>query len=302
MECSKIKQLLSEYIDNSLDLATKTFIKRHLSQCSACSEEFASLKAYLKEMSSLGEVKAPDDFLEKVHQRISRRFEFEKMMRKIFVPVKVKVPLQLAAVMAMLIVGVFVYKIMPSSEQKKITAREKSASLELAGARERREEFYESTITREEEAVPFLKKREPIKLVLYLRPQLPADEALGPKPREDFDISTQYYSPSVYRGIEPTATESPPPLAQESTPELVESIALSKVRQLTETLEGKILLIKYKKLPSVPQFITVEIPAKNYSVFLDKLDQLGDFSMPLPSISADMGESISLQLEFLTFQ
>ncbi|OGX28234.1 MAG: hypothetical protein A3F87_04780 [Omnitrophica WOR_2 bacterium RIFCSPLOWO2_12_FULL_51_24] len=58
---------------------------------------------YLKQMSSLPKVKAPEDFLEKVHERIERRSAFEKIMRTLFVPVKVKVPLEVAAMAATII-------------------------------------------------------------------------------------------------------------------------------------------------------------------------------------------------------
>lgn len=58
---------------------------------------------YLKQMSSLLKVKAPEDFIEKVHERIERRSAFEKIMRTLFVPVKVKVPLEIAATAAAII-------------------------------------------------------------------------------------------------------------------------------------------------------------------------------------------------------
>ena len=59
---------------------------------------------YLKQMSSLPKVKAPEDFLKKVHERIERRSAFEKIMRTLFVPVKIKVPLEAAAMTAVILI------------------------------------------------------------------------------------------------------------------------------------------------------------------------------------------------------
>lgn len=48
MECAKIKQLLSEYVDGTLDEQRKAIIEGHLVKCKFCSEELVSLKAYVK--------------------------------------------------------------------------------------------------------------------------------------------------------------------------------------------------------------------------------------------------------------
>ena len=96
MECTKIKELLSEYIDQSLDIKTNEIVKEHLSSCKICSKELAVLENCISNVSSLKQVLAPVDFLQKVHQRIERRFEFERIMRKLFVPAKIKIPLEFA--------------------------------------------------------------------------------------------------------------------------------------------------------------------------------------------------------------
>lgn len=110
MECTKLKELLSEYIDGTLDEQMKAVVEGHLMRCKACSEELASLSVYRKELGSLKSVKAPEGFLEKVHQRLERRFEFEKIMRALFVPVKIKVPLEALAVAASVLLIISIYK------------------------------------------------------------------------------------------------------------------------------------------------------------------------------------------------
>jgi len=58
---------------------------------------------YLKQMSSLPKVKAPDDFLQKVRARIERRPLRERIIDALFVPFRIKIPLEVAAVTATLL-------------------------------------------------------------------------------------------------------------------------------------------------------------------------------------------------------
>ena len=117
MECAKVKELLSEYLDSALDAQTKALVEGHLSVCKVCSAELASLKAYIEQLGALKEVKAPEDFLEKVHARIKRRFEFERIMRNLFVPVRIKLPLEAVAVTVVAFLIMFIYRGMqPATE------------------------------------------------------------------------------------------------------------------------------------------------------------------------------------------
>jgi predicted anti-sigma-YlaC factor YlaD len=50
MECAKIKDLLSEYIDGTLDAQPKALIDEHLLACPKCNEELASLKTLIREL------------------------------------------------------------------------------------------------------------------------------------------------------------------------------------------------------------------------------------------------------------
>ncbi|MFV1950883.1 MAG: zf-HC2 domain-containing protein [Nitrospinota bacterium] len=117
MECEKVKQLLSEYMDGTLDVHMKEFVEEHFKICKGCLEELVSLEtylvsleAYINELGSLKRVEAPQDFLEKVHQRLERRFEFKKIVRKIFVPIRIKVPLELIAVAATVLLVIYISK------------------------------------------------------------------------------------------------------------------------------------------------------------------------------------------------
>ena len=122
MECAKIKDLLSEYIDGTLDAQTEALIDEHLLACPKCNEELASLKALISELGSVESFKAPDDFLEKLHERLEPRVSFRKIMRILFVPGRIKIPLEFATAtaMAVLIFSIlYIKKIFLSDFKKK---------------------------------------------------------------------------------------------------------------------------------------------------------------------------------------
>ncbi|MFA5336420.1 MAG: hypothetical protein WC324_05825 [Candidatus Omnitrophota bacterium] len=72
---------------------------------------------YLKQMSSLPKVKAPDDFLQKVRERIERRTFRERMVDALFVPFRTKIPLEVAAVTATLLLVISSLDVVKPSKQ-----------------------------------------------------------------------------------------------------------------------------------------------------------------------------------------
>ena len=100
MKCAGIKPLLSEYIDGVLDAQTQSDIDRHISTCTNCQREVKELKALVEDLGSLEYAKAPDDFLDRLHERIAPRFGLGKMIKKLFVPMRIKIPVQLVTATA----------------------------------------------------------------------------------------------------------------------------------------------------------------------------------------------------------
>jgi len=118
MDCIGIQELLSEYIDGTLDANTIRMVEEHISTCRDCKEMFASLSAMVEELNALEPVEPPADFLEKIHQRMEPRSDFSRIFRKLFVPFKIKIPLQLAAAATASILVVMVLFHQKSEYQK----------------------------------------------------------------------------------------------------------------------------------------------------------------------------------------
>jgi len=300
MECARVKELLSEYLDNALDVQTKALVEEHLSTCKVCSEELASSKAYTEQLGTLKAVKAPEDFLEKVHARLKQRFEFERIMRKVFVPVRIKVPLQLVAVAAMLFLVISVFKFIQPSEEKlayvpsvskQVTVAEKGVKEPVGLAKKPIEEPIklarkEGLAVKQEVdklevisgvgAPPPTKGEKPIELALLIKPEVPTtlyeERALREK-------ETDYYKTTAK--------------------DIKEEEILFKIRGLIELSEGKVLSIEYEKETNRPQFVNVEIPSKNYSALLERLAQLGQLQEPLPTLELEGEQIIQIQLKLL---
>lgn len=117
MECARIKELLSEYIDGTLDAQARAVVEDHVATCKSCKEELASLSALVEELGSLEPVKAPEDFLEKIHERMESRFGFDRIVRKLFMPFGIKIPLELAAAATIVILVISVLSIQQAEKQ-----------------------------------------------------------------------------------------------------------------------------------------------------------------------------------------
>ncbi|MBU1161851.1 MAG: zf-HC2 domain-containing protein, partial [Proteobacteria bacterium] len=118
MDCAGIQELLSEYIDGTLDAKAVQVVEKHFLACENCKETLVSLSAMVEELNALEPVKAPADFLEKIHQRMEQRSDLNRLFRKLFVPFKIKIPLQLAAAATASILVVMVLSLQKSEYQK----------------------------------------------------------------------------------------------------------------------------------------------------------------------------------------
>ena len=100
MNCAGIKELFSEYIDGVLDSDTKAQLEKHISTCVGCQQKLQDLKALVGELKAVEPLKAPDDFLDRLHERIEPRFSFGKIIKTLFVPMGIKIPVQLVTATA----------------------------------------------------------------------------------------------------------------------------------------------------------------------------------------------------------
>jgi len=121
MDCADVLELLSEYVDGTLDAQTRKAVEKHIAVCENCKQEFTSLRAVVEELGALEPVKPPEDFLGKIRERMETRSGFNKIFRKLFLPFHIKIPLELAAAATVTILVVLVVNIQqPEIQMMKI--------------------------------------------------------------------------------------------------------------------------------------------------------------------------------------
>ncbi len=68
IECYKVKNLLSAYIDRELDPITEIAVKNHLTECDRCYREYLSLLSVKTAVGNVKEVKPDEDFCLKLRE------------------------------------------------------------------------------------------------------------------------------------------------------------------------------------------------------------------------------------------
>ena len=331
MECAEIEKFLSEYIDGTLDRETRDLVEKHLRTCKACREELASLRAVVKELGSLESVEAPADFLDKVHERIEQPSRFAKILRALFVPTRIKIPFQLATAAATAVLVFSLFNLMQPAKQMvdvpsdsgpmRTADKTRVDSVEPAPEKE----IYESKPVLKETALPQkLTEKKPIQLVLLLKgemigaaraPHAATEPPAGEKKKARAgEVSTRRLAKQAapkaglktdwHEGEQrsaPVPDEEKRGARDEAARASVHfGEAPSKVIKLIELVDGEIIGEVYEREAGRPQFITAQIPAKNYHSFLDKLSQLGALQPPFPTMLAEDQGMIQVRIQLIS--
>jgi hypothetical protein len=331
MECAEIEKFLSEYIDGFLDRETQGLVEDHLRTCKACREELASLRAVVKELGSLEPVEAPVDFLDKVHERIEQPSRFSKILRGLFVPTRIKIPFQLATAAATAVLVFSLFNLMQPEKQMvgvpsdsgPIRTADKTRVDSIEPAPEKK--IYESKPVLKEAGLPqkFTEKK-PIQLVLLLKgetigaaraPHAATEPPAGEKKKARAgEVSTKKLTKQAapkagftadwheqeQRSVPVPDEERPGVKDEAARPSIHSGEAPSKVIKLIELVDGEVIGKVYEREAGRPQFITAQIPAKNYHSFLDKLNQLGTLQSPFPTMLAEDQGMIQIQIQLIS--
>ncbi|NOZ63816.1 MAG: hypothetical protein GXO71_02535 [Caldiserica bacterium] len=289
MKCREVKKRLSEYMDGMLDARREKLIREHIAKCRNCTEELRSLQVSVNILNSLQEIKAPEDFLEKVQQRIEQPSISNRIIQKIFLPFRIKIPLEVVGVAAtvLLIISIFnatesrkeikeVTSIIRQGTQKEsdkfLSRKKKSASFPARSVSLSREKAEDISVGKEPStpasgakktlaSAPGEKKMALTEIVLLLKIPGKGEESLKAEEKACREIST---------GISPVEYSNR---------------VLLKLKEIVKLVGGKLLFVEYGKEPGRVKSITVQIPAKNLPLLADKLSEIGKLQRPLSSLT-----------------
>jgi hypothetical protein len=117
VKCSQVHELLSAYADAAVDAETAQVIERHLAGCKDCAADLEDLRATLAALRSLEKVRAPADFLDRIHDRLMQPSAGRRLLDKVFLPLRLKLPLELAGVVVTTLLIVLTYQEIKSTRQ-----------------------------------------------------------------------------------------------------------------------------------------------------------------------------------------
>ena len=335
MDCTRTRDLLSEYIDGALDTKAAAAIEEHLSTCEDCMAELVSLKEVVEELGSLETVKAPADFLGKIHERLEPRSGFDRIVRKLFVPFRIKVPLELAvaATMAVLVFSVYTFQQAERPVEKrpepalsqKITDKPgtdrsapalkgapatpsfregvsvaKKSMLKALGPKQEKESVPSLPVTEETKEGQPLRQGKGIELALVVETGI-KDIAYPPA------MAREAATPVEKDAIAYTEKRSDAALSGEKIlPGERDGVTvregddlLSKVKHLITVVEGNLLTVERDRQTDQIQSITAEIPAKRYGSFRKELALLAMLRPPLPDLPDKAPRTVRIQIRFI---
>jgi hypothetical protein len=291
MVCSEIRELFSEYLDDALSGESKTLVEEHLSSCEACRQELASLGSVLREVRSLGPVEPPQDFLEQLHKRMEERSWFVRGLRKLFVPMRIKIPLQVAGtvVAAFLVVSILSVR-QPAyrSSMAPVGSGPEVLKEQPMKAAPKNEAEYRPSRMRSRQAPPVTAGRIPAdERVKGAELQTHPDEGVSPRAQSTFTrkpavekalvnlvIRMRKDAAGGAAALAPEATALKAPQKKAVDP------SLQQVRSLIEDARGKVLSVEYDKKTGELESVHAEIPAAQYSHVYHGLSTLGDVQAP----------------------
>jgi hypothetical protein len=282
------------------------------------------LKVLIRELGSLESFKAPDDFLEKLHERLEPRGSFRKIMRILFVPGRIKIPLEFATAtaMAVLIFSILYIqqpeKIIPdgpeSSTQVRVTEK---TSMDTVSPSGKGAAFKSKPVLGKATAQQPAKKREIIELTLLLEKEGPGkayapseSTEAAPARQRDAERSrmarlaapkAEMKTDTLRRKKQVTGfTEEERPVLEEESRASFSSLhdTFIKVKELIMLAEGRTLSLEYEPHTERPQSIRAEIPANNFKSFCDKLSRLAILHTSPPTISEKDQGTIEIRIHF----
>jgi hypothetical protein len=283
MNCEEVKELLSEYLDGVLDPKTKTLVDEHLSACKGCQEELASLKALAHELGSLESIAPPRDFLDQLHERMEQRSPFPKILRALFVPLRLKIPLEFAGAVAMAILVLSLLHIQQGSyrtAEAPVSLTKERVSEK--GALESRQEDLKDEAFKPQRAhrtaisgkLP--QKKEQIELALIVKP------ALVPETPAPGSAMKAAPSLSAHPGIDENDEDF-----------------LLRLTGIIEHVGGSVVSIDYEKSSTRPESIHAEIPSEHLTIVYSRLGELGDLQGAPGAVTGNEQGLIKVRIRLL---
>jgi hypothetical protein len=293
-ECTNIRPLLSEYIDGMLDASEMSAVRGHLHACKDCNREYEALNSLLRKMGDIQAVKAPDDFLAKVHEKINERPSPMDRIRDLFDFSRIRIPIEAAAFALTAVLILSLFYILPNEEKTKIARPAAENSQLTTGTEIRTAQIPEGSSSAKPsmETPPPAPRIEAGQTVVKLALSLNITQAASPIPSQSVSFgNSEAESENSFQNLWPDENEP----ARKILPIEINS----KIDEVIKSVGGVIISREYKTETGYPARLTAEIPGGNYRKFITESAALGVLKTPAPAFKEGLPQDkVLIQLEF----
>jgi hypothetical protein len=123
MNCAEVQKYLADFLDKSLDNERARAIEDHLAACSRCSDEMASLAECQRLVSGLPAVELPLGFTNRVMARVREAENPPSLWERLFLPLRIKIPLQATAVVLIAVLAAYIYQKEPLQRESLVAVQ-----------------------------------------------------------------------------------------------------------------------------------------------------------------------------------
>jgi hypothetical protein len=109
-ECEEIQAWLSDYLEGTLESGRHRAMEDHLYLCPICLAESESLADTIKSVGNLPLVEPPPGFSRRVMVQVREEAARPGLWERLFLPFRIKVPLQVAMLLLVCILSIYVYQ------------------------------------------------------------------------------------------------------------------------------------------------------------------------------------------------
>ncbi len=110
MKCEEVQSHFSDYLEKTADGPRTKGIENHLTGCPICREEFSGLVQCRELIAALPEVEPPLGFATRVMANVAEAGRTTSFWMRLFVPLKIKLPLEATAVVLVGLLSVYLYQ------------------------------------------------------------------------------------------------------------------------------------------------------------------------------------------------
>ncbi|NOR12389.1 MAG: hypothetical protein GQ545_03965 [Candidatus Aminicenantes bacterium] len=289
-----VRDKLSEYIDGMLSQEEASAVKEHLDRCPDCMEEYEEMVKIIGQMNQMESLETPEFFVEKVHERLEKPLPLKKLVKGLFFPLKIKIPLELAGVAAAALLVIYIVGVRGKQHVYELTYAQRSQPLTVLQEQKMEREVEVDEITTLSKKEPpasapqekRMERREPDlahqeeKIDRKAQIGAEATTIANAQRREDFNLEI----------ADKEKGEAEKDVPRMATPRE------GNLQDIITALGGKIIESEYNKDTQVLESLIIEIPVDNYPKLIKTLEERGEIQKPYPAIKEKDQEVITIQL------